>query len=123
MINRKRDQAPPFRDTGSLILKKTAPAAEGPRCAGAGQPARGPGSARFLTGDARATPELEDGAVALTVTSPPFLDVVQYTGDNWLRCWFNGLDAEAVAGGHHHVPGSWRPGARSWARCSGSCTG
>jgi hypothetical protein len=33
------------------------------------------------------------------VTSPPFLDVVQYAGDNWLRCWFNGLDAEAVAAG------------------------
>jgi hypothetical protein len=33
------------------------------------------------------------------VTSPPFLDVVQYAGDNWLRCWFNGLDALAVADG------------------------
>ena len=22
------------------------------------------------------------------VTSPPFLDVVNYAGDNWLRCWF-----------------------------------
>jgi len=37
--------------------------------------------------------------VALTVTSPPFLDIVQYAGDNWLRCWFNGLDAGAVAKG------------------------
>jgi hypothetical protein len=35
--------------------------------------------------------------VQLTVTSPPFLDVVQYAGDNWLRCWFNGLDATAIA--------------------------
>jgi hypothetical protein len=34
--------------------------------------------------------------VALVVTSPPFLDVVQYAHDNWLRCWFNGLDAEAI---------------------------
>ena len=32
----------------------------------------------------------------LTVTSPPFLDVVQYAKDNWLRCWFNGLDAEEI---------------------------
>ncbi len=38
-----------------------------------------------------------DGSVALTVTSPPFLDVVDYVKDNWLRCWFNGIDAEAVA--------------------------
>jgi hypothetical protein len=33
---------------------------------------------------------------ALTITSPPFLDVVDYAGDNWLRCWFTGLDAEAI---------------------------
>jgi len=31
------------------------------------------------------------------VTSPPFLDVVNYAGDNWLRCWFIGVDASAVA--------------------------
>jgi len=37
--------------------------------------------------------------VQLTVTSPPFLDVVQYAQDNWLRCWFNDLDAEAIAAG------------------------
>jgi len=30
------------------------------------------------------------------VTSPPFLDVVQYRDDNWLRCWFCGIDAGAV---------------------------
>jgi hypothetical protein len=37
--------------------------------------------------------------VQLTVTSPPFLNVVQYTKDNWMRCWFNGLDAEAISDG------------------------
>ena len=40
--------------------------------------------------------EISDGSVDLTVTSPPFLDVVQYAADNWLRCWFNGLDADAL---------------------------
>ena len=35
----------------------------------------------------------------LTVTSPPFLDIVQYSNDNWLRCWFNDLDADAIAAG------------------------
>jgi len=33
----------------------------------------------------------------LVVTSPPFLDVVNYANDNWLRCWFIGVDAAAVA--------------------------
>ena len=53
-------------------------------------------SALFLTGDARRTPSLPADSVALTVTSPPFLDVVHYAKDNWLRCWFCGLDAEAI---------------------------
>lgn len=35
----------------------------------------------------------------LTVTSPPFLDVVHYARDNWLRCWFNGIDALTVGAG------------------------
>jgi hypothetical protein len=99
VINLKRSQTPPYRNTRELILKKTrqllkgltGPERENLRGASA--------SALFLTRDARRTPELADGAVALTVTSPPFLDVVQYAGDNWLRCWFNGLDAKAVADG------------------------
>jgi hypothetical protein len=33
------------------------------------------------------------------VTSPPFLDVVQYADDNWLRCWFNDLDIQQIASG------------------------
>jgi hypothetical protein len=34
--------------------------------------------------------------VSLVVTSPPFLNVVQYATDNWLRCWFLGIDAKSV---------------------------
>ena len=52
----------------------------------------------FCTGDARPTGALLDTSVQLTVTSPPFLDVVNYPRDNWLRCWFCGLDAEAIGG-------------------------
>jgi len=99
VINLKRGQVPPYRDTRALILKKTRQLLKG---LGAEQRANLQGasaSARFLTRDARRTPELADGEVTLTVTSPPFLDVVQYAGDNWLRCWFNGLDARAVADG------------------------
>ena len=36
------------------------------------------------------------GSVALIVTSPPFLDVVQYKQDNWLRAWFCDIDLAAV---------------------------
>ena len=54
-------------------------------------------SAIFLTKDAADTREIASESVQLTVTSPPFLDVVQYSNDNWLRCWFNSLDVEAIS--------------------------
>jgi SAM-dependent methyltransferase len=99
VINLKRGQVPPYRDTRALILKKTRQLLKGLGCGERANLLGASASARFLTRDARSTPELGDGEAALTVTSPPFLDVVQYAGDNWLRCWFNGLDARAVADG------------------------
>ena len=45
---------------------------------------------------ASSTPEIRSGSVDLVVTSPPFLDVVDYAGDNWLRCWFAGVDPAEV---------------------------
>ncbi|MDR3670984.1 MAG: DNA methyltransferase [Holophaga sp.] len=99
LINQKRAQTPPYRNTRELILKKTRQLLKGLTGPERGNLLAAAGSARFLTGDARRTPDLADGSVALTVTSPPFLDVVQYAADNWLRCWFNGLDAKAVAAG------------------------
>ena len=52
--------------------------------------------ATFTCGDARQTPSIPDVSVSLVVTSPPLLSVVQYAKDNWLRCWFNSIDAESV---------------------------
>jgi DNA modification methylase len=42
------------------------------------------------------TPQIPENSVSLVVTSPPFLDVVQYAEDNWLRCWFAGIDPKTV---------------------------
>ncbi|OPX73936.1 MAG: DNA methylase [Methanoregulaceae archaeon PtaB.Bin152] len=98
-INRKRNQVPPYRDTRALILKKTlsllkdVPKIQQDLLRKAGE------TALFFSGDSRRTPGIGDGTVNLTVTSPPFLDVVQYSSDNWLRCWFNGIDPVAVEKG------------------------
>lgn len=35
---------------------------------------------------------LEDSSTDLIVTSPPFLNIVDYKKDNWLRCWFVDID-------------------------------
>ena len=53
----------------------------------------------FLNCDAGHTTAIADDSVNLIITSPPFLNVVQYDTDNWLRLWFNCLDAEDIATG------------------------
>jgi hypothetical protein len=99
-INIKRDQTPPRRDAPGIILKKSRSLLSQP----------GPADRRahlMLTGDAASTPEIADGSVDLVVTSPPFLDVVQYAADNWLRCWFIGRDAGAIPIAMHRDPQDW----------------
>src|SRR5206468_7585035 len=52
--------------------------------------------AQLLTQHSGRVPEIAPETVSLVVTSPPFLDVVDYAGDNWLRCWFIGVDPASV---------------------------
>ncbi len=54
------------------------------------------GQAQLLTQHSAVTPQIASGSVSLVVTSPPFLDVVDYAADNWLRCWFIGVDPSSV---------------------------
>lgn len=95
-INEKRGQEPEYRDTHALILKKSKSLMARLTAAERAHLSRAGGNARFLTGDAGYTPAIGTGTVRLTVTSPPFLDIVQYREDNWLRCWFSGLDSAAI---------------------------
>ena len=44
----------------------------------------------------------------LVVTSPPFLDVVNYAGDNWLRGWFCGIDTSTVDISMHRKVTEWQ---------------
>ena len=96
-INARLKQEPGYRDIRALILKKTMQlqsrlsAAERWRLHAAAE------RALYMMSEASSTTDLEAGSIQLTVTSPPFLDIVQYAKDNWLRCWFNGLDAEKIA--------------------------
>jgi len=96
-INRKLKQRPAYRDARALILKKSKQLIGGLSAAQTQNLARVAAHARFFGDDARCTAGIADNSVQLTVTSPPFLDVVQYAQDNWLRGWFNNIDADAVA--------------------------
>jgi hypothetical protein len=95
-INADRAQTPPRRHVPELILKKSRALladCDASTRATLSSVAKG---ALLFNGAARATPGMADDSVSLVVTSPPFLDVVDYAGDNWLRCWFLGLDAKSI---------------------------
>ncbi len=99
-INKKRGQTPPLRSVPRIIAKKS-------RSLLSHGPAQAPGSL-FLTGQSHETPEIADETVALTVTSPPFLDIVNYEADNWLRCWFLGVDPKTVQIARHRTVEGWQ---------------
>ena len=99
LINKKREQIPPYKNVKEIIVKKTKDLLKGITKTERTTLASVAEQAQFITGPADTTKAIADRSIALTVTSPPFLDIVQYSHDNWLRCWFNGSDAEAVAAG------------------------
>ncbi len=95
-INSRLNQSPPLRDVPSIILSKSRALLRDVTAGLRGDLAGVADSARIVVGASSNTPSIDDNSVALAVTSPPFLDVVDYKGDNWLRCWFSGIDAATV---------------------------
>jgi hypothetical protein len=94
--NAERRQVPPRRHIAAIIAKKTKSLLDDCDDETRRILAKVRGSARLLTGPSAATPEIPANSVALVVTSPPFLDVIDYAGDNWLRCWLVGVDAQSL---------------------------
>lgn len=99
-INEKRKQKPDYRDVARIILRKSKNLLSqgGPRCE----------SFATFTSQSWSTPAIADDTVALTVTSPPFLDIVDYESDNWLRCWFLGADPKSVPISRHGKVPDWQ---------------
>jgi hypothetical protein len=95
-INLRRKQKPTRRDVPALILRKTKALLRDCDTETRNSLARVAPYSDTLTAPAANTPQLSDGYVDLVVTSPPFLDVVDYAKDNWLRSWFCGIDADNV---------------------------
>ncbi|MCK4237835.1 MAG: site-specific DNA-methyltransferase [Candidatus Lokiarchaeota archaeon] len=96
-INRKRRQKPEYRGVKERIIKKSISLLRKLTMQQKNYLKEISKSAIFLTKDARNTPEINENLVQLTVTSPPFLKVVQYLKDNWLRFWFNSINAEVIS--------------------------
>ena len=95
-INEKRNQIPEYKDTKKIILKKTKDLLKNLSFEQIKQLRKIGKQSVFLNKDARFTDEIKDGIIQLTVTSPPFLDVIHYADDNWMRCWFNNIIVKEI---------------------------
>ena len=85
-INERREQIPPERDVKALILRKSRSLLR--------QGGLSYSQFDLRCGDSRNTPGIRTHSVDLVVTSPPFLDTVDYRTDNHVRAWFAGIDIE-----------------------------
>jgi hypothetical protein len=95
-INARLQQTPPPRDVRKLVLAKSRSLLRSLSWDDRQALASTFDRQRLLVGASSRTPAIRSGSVALAVTSPPFLDVVDYQTDNWLRCWFCGIEVAKV---------------------------
>ena len=95
-INEKRGQEPPRRQVAEIIVRKSRKLLADCDSRARRSLAAVSAQAQLLTQPSSSIPQIVSDTVSLVVTSPPFLDVVDYAGDNWLRCWFIGVDPASV---------------------------
>ncbi len=95
-INEKRQQIPEEKNVAQIILKKSRSLFRNLDVEKSDLLQAVAKDALFITGSCHSTPQIADNSIKLVVTSPPFLDIVDYKTDNWLRCWFNGIEASEV---------------------------
>jgi methylase of polypeptide subunit release factors len=94
-INRRLGQKPEQKNISELILRKSrvllrdfhTPAEKNERIK----------KAKLFICSADSVLAIRSNTVQLVVTSPPFLDVVDYVSDNWVRAWFAGVDLRSIS--------------------------
>lgn len=107
-INEARCQCPDERDVRELILIKSSSLLRNLDSGHVKILRQMAKDSLLLTKSCENTPEIPDASVNLIVTSPPFLDVVDYQADNWLRCWFNNIDASEIKIWQLNDPAEWK---------------
>ncbi|MDQ3323270.1 MAG: site-specific DNA-methyltransferase [Acidobacteriota bacterium] len=88
-INEKCNQTPEYRNTKEIIYRKSHQLLRVKLSPNYGQT-----PFQINIGSADSTPEIKNETIDLIVTSPPFLDVVNYRQDNWLRMWLANAEIE-----------------------------
>lgn len=94
-INKTRGIDPDYREVKSRILKKAKTTLKSDGLKDLQRWAR---HHKLTTGDSRDLKEWESESVHLVVTSPPFLNQVDYVQDTWIETWFCDIPRESVEG-------------------------
>jgi len=96
IINEKREQVPEYRNVKELVLRKSKSLLKNLETKN-GESFKTYGSkSKIVIGTSSEIKGIKAASISLVVTSPPFLDVVDYASDNWLRCWFNHVDPDEI---------------------------
>jgi DNA modification methylase len=96
-LNEKNGNQPEYRDTKKLILKKSKQLLKNIYDFEREKLENIYENAKLLNLDSTNLSEIESNSINLTVTSPPFLDVIDYNTDNWLRNWFNKIETPNIS--------------------------
>ncbi len=94
-INETREQIPEYKDIRSRIIKKSKSLLKDWNGARLNEFTHDL-SSQLTNSNAESVSRIATSSTQLVVTSPPFLDVVNYQADNWLRCWFIGIDSSEI---------------------------
>lgn len=86
--SKKRGLKPDYRDTKKSILKKAATVLK--------DVIKTNSESRIISISTDEMSTKIEKPVDLIITSPPFLNVINYIDDNWLRFWFLGYDKEKL---------------------------
>ena len=97
-INNRLNQRPEYKDVKKIILKKSKALLKDITPDIRKKLFEISKYAIFLEDDSRDLKELRNDIVDITITSPPFINLVDYIKDNWLRLWFNGYDYSKFKG-------------------------
>ena len=96
LINKRLGIVPSYKNTKEIIIKKSKSLMRNINSDLSRRLEDVSSTAIFSSLDSRKTNHISTDSVHLTVTSPPFLNIVRYAEDNWLRSWFNGIDASKI---------------------------
>ncbi|MCY4038839.1 MAG: DNA methyltransferase [Hyphomicrobiales bacterium] len=103
-INEKHGRAPEEKDVLDIVLRKSKSLLRS-----GSVPSLFSRKHKLRCCDATSLDYIKDGEVDLAITSPPFMNVVDYAQDNWLRCWFVGIDEKNIAfDDFHSSVESWK---------------